>query len=703
VIHRPPAGTTTQPSLVPDQGSTRAPEVSVDTPRFEISDLPSTVPQSGTGLDAYLLSQAFLRNMQAADADGLRFVVGRRFVDVENVGTVYVEFDTGAHAYRVKDLYNKLPPGPLLLKNAGASTWRLHPSAQAENRAAQKRPSATDLHDDSAAAGKRPTIAPEEESNRQPLLGTVYPLTTYARSYFRMRLNSPADSDASPRYLYGYENDGGRVFLDAPPAAFASGPNHATTWDDLKYYAAARPGPDSQGYYRIAINRSADSPAPEIVYGFRDHNDFLIKVDPPVAGLDARPAHLAGWSDHEIWQFYRIHGADIPRFRTDADATGSRPQWARPLQTGNPRKDLLNEGLRWLYPQMSRQQRAAHLRTYNLSPAQHATLRQDLIDNPRAMPQWAEQHKLRSQNGNDPTRFDPLLQEIEPLLLPLRNGTRTLRGLHGLDKSVTREFLDAFVARLGYLRNSSNCLYRTDIPALFRADERTLFEFVNDSRMLPRMTHARGGTSEKPISVTVGLNLVWTYAGKGTRAPDPEHLRYNNQKNKYPGKRPGEPDNDSGESDNEWSDTSDVELDAERNYETIRHEQKINFIYVIDTRNLEVVLREENILLNGSAEKHGASFPDDENEALISASRRGIDAERLWLLDSTLSRAAKIEDVAEQASYSTRREIEEQTHRGDYNESRYDALIDAAAKAGKPILPMPKGLDTFGSDIVWPE
>jgi hypothetical protein len=705
-IHQPITGTTTRPTTTLDQSSTYRPDVDLETPRVNITDLPSIHPETGGGLDSYLVRPALLRNMQTADDDGFRFVVGRRFVDIKDFGTVHVELDSTALVYRVKDLYNRLPPGPLLLKNPGEPTWSLHPSYMQQTQTPQKRPLPDQARDDGPGASKRPGNLPPDDTIQRPLLGTVYPLDThYARSYFRIRLSSPADSNGNASYLYGYEHflNLKRVLLDAPPAKFAGGPSEFTWWNDLTHSSAIKPGPDTQGYHRILIHSRADSQIPDIIYGFKDDNGFLIKVDPPVAGLDARPTHLADWTDYEIWQFYRIHGADIPRFRADAHAAGTRPQWAKPLNTDNPRKDLLNDGLRWLYPQMTRKQRAAQLRTYNLSPAQHATLRQDLIDNPRAMPQWAQEHKLRSQDLNDPTRFDPLLQEIEPLLLPLRYGTRRLKGLSRLHKSVTPEFLDAFATKLGYLRNSSNCLYRTDIPAMFRADERTLFEFVDDRRMLPRMNHSKGATTEKPISVTVGLKLAWEYAGQGRSAPDPDHLRYNNQKNKYPGKRPGEPDNDSGESDNEWPDTSDVKLDSERNYDTIRHDQKITFIYVIDTRNTEVVLREENILLNSSADKLHNNFPNDDNEALLSVSQSGISSDRIWLLDSTNSRAAKIEDVAAQARYSTRWKIEEETHRGDDNRYEYDALIEAAAKAGKPILRMEKGFDTYTNDIVWPE
>lgn len=504
--------------------------------RIEVSDLPELPRESTPVLSHYLLSPALLRNMQPANEEGLRYVVGRKFVDVKDSGTVYVEFDPNLSAYRAMDLYKKLAPGPVLYRNIDESTWS--PARQTDIGNPLKRPNA----DNRAAEAAVPT--------RQPRITSM------------------------------------------------------------------------------------------------------------------------------------------------------------PAQLKAATSELLDTHFALLHPQMNHGERVMELRSYNLSPLQHVRLRDDLIAHPSALPEWVAQHKSRSLNADDPARYDALHQEIEPLLLPLRNGKLLLSHLgdhEDFSESVSREFLDGFLAKLGYLRNGSGCLYRTDIPGLFRADERTPFELYNDRRMLPRMHHKRGATSEKPISATVGLELVHEYAGHGRAEPDPEYLRYNNQKNQYPGKKPGESDNDSGKSDNEWSETSDVELDSERNYETIRHDQSFIFEYIIDTRNMEVVLREENILLNGSARDRGAWFPEDENEALISASRRGIPSERIWLLDSTRTRAAKVDDIAELTPYYDRSRIEDATHNGDRNQSVYDTLIDDAAAAGNPIVYLDKGKKWFANDIVWPE
>ena len=506
-----------------------------DLPRMEVTDLPDTSGETATGLSSYLLSAAFMRNRQPANEDGFRYVVGRKFVDVKDTGTVYVEFDANLGTYRAMDLYKKQVPGPALFQNPGELTWS--PSHQANSGNPLKRP-----HPDDSQA-----TAPAKQSRPAPLSAQLQAAT-----------------------------------------------------------------------------------------------DELAQVHLPI-----------------------------------------------------------------LYPQMTQDQRIALLRTFNLSPSQHVRLRDDLFANPGTLAPWVEQHRLRSLDANDPSRFDALHQEIEPLILPLRNGTLEDRGLlRHFEGSISKEFFDGFLAKLGYLRNRNDVLYRTDIPGLFRADERTPFELVDSGRMLPRYKHRPGATTNKPISATVSLKAVRTYA---SGRPDPEYLSYNTQYNKYPGKRPGAPDNSdtesasSSDSDGEWSDSA-LSLDNERNYETVRHNQQFVFTYVIDTRGMEVMLGEENAWFNLAAKKEGVWFPDDDLEVLISASRSGIHEDRIWLLDSSLTRGAKIDDVVSQIdSHIVRDAIEGRTHRGSHNQNDYDDLIAGAERAGKPILKLDAGKDWFANDIVWPQ
>lgn len=99
---------------------------------------------------------------------------------------------------------------------------------------------------------------------------------------------------------------------------------------------------------------------------------------------------------------------------------------------------------------------------------------------------------------------------------------------------------------------------------------------------------------------------------------------------------------------------------------------------------------------------------------------RGISAERIWLVKSDLSRAARVEDVRaqagadgddlEQATWEgkylgtgTRREFDTATGMMRYvDPDRYDDLIDQVAASGTVVLELPKGKESIANDIVWP-
>lgn len=457
----------------------------------------------------YLLKPAMLRGMQPANAEGFRYIVGRTFADVENIGTVHIEFDQALKAYRMTDLYGRLPPGPVLFKNATEPTW-------------------------------------------------------WAQ-------------DTNP-----------------------------------------------------------------------------LKRPPPRPVLPPDPSPQAG------------------------DA------WAA----------LLDGPFKSLHPGKTPDELAELLRAYNLSPAQHARLFGDLRQQ-AGIPQWAIQHKLQSEDASNPRRFDQLRQEIEPLIPHLRN--QSLGNLVDFEDSMSRSFLDGFLETLGYQRNIHNMLYRTDIPALFRGDDRTPFELARDQKMLPRMKHKAGTTTDTPISASLSFDEAITiYAGF---KPPPEYLKYNYQTDTRPPRNPNKPQADSESSESESSDSS--QTSGSDNSDMIRRRQRFMFTYVIDTRGMEVVLSHENAVFNSKGKNKDAWLPEDAFEAHLSVPKRdGIPSNRLWVVNSTGTRAANILDLNREAGVRGER-IESDTLGGAKNKYEYDALIDRVAAAGKPILQVKRGM--FADDIAWPE
>jgi hypothetical protein len=614
-------------------------------PAITISTLPTQTPAQRRhpgAVDQYWLQQDFLRGMQPADDDGFRWIVGRRFVDVEYAGgveTAHVGLDDGG-VWRGKLLTELSPSGPRLYKNAGRSTWRL-----------------------SELPGEVPAVSTERS----------------------MLDSAPHKRPAMP----------GTEASAARQPRPASTPTHI----NQMFYRQTMRSPDAQGYYEFVPFSSSN--AADAQFAFMDRYGSPVRVVAPAAGFGAEPAQLKSWTDREIWLLYGIEGPQITRFRADAQSSGKPPDWVQARETANPHNDLLNNALRWLHPGMNRAQSETFLQGYNLLPSQLTRLRQELKST-LAMPEWAEAHKRLTEDVSNAQRLDQLSRDAATELNLKRDARH---DWYAPQSSLTKEVREALLSKLGYLRNKNNCLYRTDIPALFRGDERTPFELADDRTMLPRYHHEPGMTTHKPLSATFSLNEGQMYASR----PDPEYLRYERQTNKYPGRDVDESSSDSDASDGEsasssdWSDpASPIPWDNDRHYRSTRQKQRQMFIYVLDTRDLEVVPHEENMLFNSAArETPPTQFPSDDFEGLISVTRSGLPAERIWLLNSAQSKAARIDDIAAQAGDRAEL-IEAATRAGHANAWEYDRLIDSAEAAAKPIVRLSGNRNEFAYDITWP-
>ena len=472
--------------------------------------------------------------------------------------------------------------------------------------------------------------------------------------------------------------------------------------------------PDAQGYYGVSL-RSSPFNTPESGFAFRDEQHRWVRVDPAQARGDTSvPLNLTQWTDGDIWKLYRIHGPEILVFRAEVQKTGKVPLWVRRFE--EPADHLyITDSLKWIYPQHSFAERAKLLRSYNLSENQQTRLRQDLESG--QMPEWAEQHKLLTQNKGDDQRFKLIAEELEPFILRLRNEGDYYDNRLNPRERYTEEFFDEYLQYAGYQRNLHGALYRTDIPSMFRGDHRTPIELARDRRMIHLKGNATGSTTRRGFSVTFSLDNAIGYKEHLGGYEHP--LEYNSQANLYPGRGSDsdstvtEGNRDGSESD---SDSSFVFDDA-KDYPALRRNQRQGFIYAIDTRGIEVVPGWENFRLN----RTGIQFDPDDLEGRISMPTRGISAERLWLVNSELSRAARVDDIYGQAGADADA-IERATWAGDklvvsYRKevipgegdgifhipiTRYDQLIDEVAASGKPVLELPKDVEVFANDIVWP-
>lgn len=632
------------------QGHVARPDI--DTPLFpsiETTDLPTRTitdySQHDNSLDKYWLSENFLRGMQAPNADGLRFIVGRKFVDVDDQGvmhTAHVGLDENLGVYRMKLLTEQNPSGPVLYKNDGSPTWRL--TAQISERPAVN-------HEPQTASGSAPKRPASSTSEQSATTGTP----------------------KRPR------------IFDTP------------TYINQRLYTASSRPPDAQGYHEFKPRSGDGSGA---LFALVDRFGNFIQVDPPAGGFGSQPSHLKHWTDQEIWQLYGIQGRDIERFRSEAQVSGKPPQWVEPNVTDDPVVNLLRDSLHWLHPTLTWSERKALLQSYNLLPSQLSRLQQHMKTE-LTLPQWAQAHKRMTEDVGNPHYLDQFSHDITNELNLKRHARH---DWYDPETSLTHELREVLLVKMGYLRNQNNCLYRTDIPALFRGDERTPFELANDNAMLPRYDHQPGATTHKPMSATFSLKEGQMYAS----APDPEYLRFNTQTNKYPGKSADSDNRDTSDTESsassDWSDIgSPVDWDRERNYQRTREQQEVMFLYALDTRNLEVVPHEENHMFNSTASDTPPTwFPSDNHEGLISVTKKGLEADRIWLLNSSLTKGANVHDIEELAGRWGER-IEASTHAGDSNKHEYDLLIEKVDAAGKPILRLSGNKDEFAYDVVWPD
>ena len=510
---------------------------------------------------------------------------------------------------------------------------------------------------------------------------------------YRAKLPTEREASGPPLYRIGQSN---QWSLNKPFEYYDSRRyTQSHIADSRGYYSVdeitliEHPGPFGNRFERQVVRRNAG-------LAFVDENRHLIRVDANEARGDISiPVKLAHWSDGEIWSTYRLEGARALVFRFEAEAAGRAPDWARRFNEADTHK-FLTDSMRWSFPDKSLEERTAILRSYNLSIAQQNRLRLEMEHG--SFPVWTEQHKRLTENAADVTRFEQISQELGPYILRLREeGEHHGHDLPPLEQRYEQSFLNSYLEHAGYKRNQHDYLYRTDIPAMFRADLRTPFELARDKRLVKLRGNPSDSTTKRAFSATFGAGNALTYMGFDYYS-NPRH--YNSQANRYPGHF-SDSDSSSGlrHSSGDESDTS-FEMDESRDYPLLRRNQNLGFLYVIDTRSIEVVPRVENIYLNNK------DFDGDTLEGRISMPTRGISAERIWLVSSDLRQAARVEDVFLQAGDSAEA-IEKATWSGTndydrYGNNAYDGLIDKIARSGGVVLKLPKGQDTRSNDITWP-
>ena len=402
------------------------------------------------------------------------------------------------------------------------------------------------------------------------------------------------------------------------------------------------------------------------------------------------------WRDIDIWNLYRIEGADILRFRQDVALHLKQPAWVKQRELSSRREELLEYLRLWTNPDSplkSREQVIARFQPYNLSTLQLARLCNELSPTGQfnklindELPGWVHSHQAKTLVVTNTKQLDPFLSELHAEIIRLRNQGE---GTSLMKDSLTPPFFRELLLHSGFKRNRHNYLYRLDIPAVFKVDNRTPFEIARPGAMAAPTLSIEGSTSETAVSAMFSLRAAMKFANESNDATGSLDTR-----------------TDSPLTGSEPRQTNGAA--------SLFRSRRMTFCYLLDTRNVEVVSGQDNRAYNPTRiDKRPADdqtrFPSMKMEGHVSMSSIGFTSRRVWLVNSDMTRAATVDDINTQAlehatgsNQSQAEVIEARTQAGELNRGEYDALIDEVAKAGKRTIEMPAGQDVFSTDIIFP-
>lgn len=296
-------------------------------PTVHIHDLSPSVRESGTGPTSDPRSTESIRHYELPPqtrtllpdviTEGLRVHRGRIYAEVQytTTGTVMVAWDESLGTYRAMFPQEAQPSGPALHFDPASNTWRVG----------------------------------EPQKTPQTI---------------EQQIHRPADNtDDTPAQI---------------PASLADSSsrtqsNTVTAHIDTRHYIWDNTATNHHGY--VVMHRKMrldDSVGPLMHHAFMDDNGSFISVEPSAPRIDQPAELLPAWTDRDIWDLYGLQGAEITRFRTEADRTGRKPQWAKVREQRLENAYLYDELRRWLGPEMDRDMFNRLLEHQRLTPAKWA-------------------------------------------------------------------------------------------------------------------------------------------------------------------------------------------------------------------------------------------------------------------------------------------------------------------------------------------
>lgn len=396
--------------------------------------------------------------------------------------------------------------------------------------------------------------------------------------------------------------------------------------------ASIRPGqPDSQKYHSLTRVEFGTIVVPP--------HEQVLPPAPPVAIPQLPTASAGNYQESGYW----------PKNISGWPFTEDERQSLETLKRLHPEKDKKSIEMLW--------------GSYNMSGELRQRFISELMSTGQ-VPVWAEYHRVASMNPNNLNRFDNITAVTTPILTSLQNRVRgSSSHQHSAVYHFSPEFLRAYTQILGYQRNREKALFRTDISGVFRGDHRTPDELSSHRKMIAFTSgHSEQHTTDITLCTSTAYGDANIYGRKNTGLAEQFHYGYQDDDEYYSFDSADESDDDESGA--------------------LRRKQKDGFVYLIDTRGIEVVPIADNQVLNPDNSTVGGMTVSAEIH--VSVPRTGLPSNRIWLVNSDGTKAVKIDDLHEHF-HEELSSLEKQTFAGA-NSDIYDYLFIEAENKGLPIL-----------------
>jgi hypothetical protein len=510
---------TSQPGTSQGQLAPDGPAINV--PR-QVITAPQPPLRTNDSLSLYKVSTRSANTLPAPDGEGFRIHANRRYVDVQDEGTVLVGYDNSTGTYRAKLRNETTPTGPQLQLNDDGKTWR----RASHGNSGEGEPGSA-LH--------RPRV----------YIDTTHyvwnPGTRNHHGYIVLHRKKGLDDFSGPQTHLAFQDaHGAFVKVDSTLSPLDQPADKLAAWTDRDLW-------DFYGLHGDEITRFRDEAAitgkkpqwatlrqeklekPYLLAELRrwlapyisqdDFNGRMAPLDYSVQQWAAQLDKVSIFStaDRQLGLLRRKLNLTQEQVNESVgEIYYNVPDYVKKAHENGLLRNLLIDQLRVRISDgatpKSQEAMISQLQPYNLSTRQLSRLLADVQADGR-FAQWAEDHKHSSMDGPNNQAFNEAYEELLPEILTLRNFE--VPNVVFRDH-FTPPYFEKLLIKAGYKWNEKGFMYRDDIPAVFRGDDRSPFVFY-DEGMIPRVEQTGRSTTQFSVSKTFHMAEATQTAYQGRK------------------------------------------------------------------------------------------------------------------------------------------------------------------------------------------